>query len=208
MNGPHDMGGLQCFGPVLIEENEPVFHEPWEKLVFAATMSSFGVLGSIDAFRHAIERMVPEEYLQTTYYEHWLTALETRVDETDLRSQTPTTDPLRAEDIEVIVPTGANYFRGDIVFEQRFQVGDRIRARNMNPTGHTRLPRYVRGRVGEIVSYYGNYVFPDTTAHDLGECPQSLYSVRFEAAELWGEKAVSRDAIYIDLWDNYLEKLA
>ena len=85
----------------------------------------------------------------------------------------------------------------------RFQVGQRVRARNMHPTGHTRLPRYARGRIGIIDRDV--YVFPDTMVYSLGEKPQHVYSVRFAARELWGEQASPRAAVYIDMWDDYLE---
>ncbi len=208
MNGPHDLGGLQCFGPIRPEENEPIFHDSWEKQVFAATMVSFGVLGPIDSFRHAIERMGAEEYLRTTYYEHWLAAMEIRIEETELRSKTPGREPVRPEDVDLMVPTGGNYFREGEGYEGRFVVGEKVRARNINPLGHTRLPRYIRGRLGEIVTDRGNFVLPDTVAHDLGENPQPLYSVRFTSTELWGNEEKYRDAVYIDLWDSYLEKVS
>ena len=89
--------------------------------------------------------------------------------------------------------------------EQRFQIGQPVRARNINPTGHTRLPRYARGKAGTIHHHHGVYVFPDTNAHFLGENPQNLYSVRFSARELWGDPASLRDSVYLDMWDDYLE---
>ena len=87
----------------------------------------------------------------------------------------------------------------------RFTVGQQVRARNIHPTGHTRLPRYARGKLGTIYLDHGVHVFPDTNAHALGEHPQHLYSVRFAARELWGEQASSRDAVYLDMWADYLE---
>ena len=87
----------------------------------------------------------------------------------------------------------------------RYVVGDVVRARNINPTGHTRLPRYARGHVGVISHDHGGHVFPDTNAHGLGEQPQPLYQVRFEAAELWGPDADGRGAVYLDLWETYLD---
>jgi nitrile hydratase subunit beta len=87
----------------------------------------------------------------------------------------------------------------------RFRAGDRVRARNMHPVGHTRLPRYARGKLGTINADHGVFVFPDTNAHFLGENPQHLYSVRFAARELWGEQASARDSVFIDMWDDYLE---
>jgi len=80
-----------------------------------------------------------------------------------------------------------------------------VRAKKINPTGHTRLPRYARGNVGVVDRVHGAHVFPDSNAHFRGESPQYLYSVRFSARELWGEASSSRDAVYIDLWEDYLE---
>jgi nitrile hydratase len=87
-----------------------------------------------------------------------------------------------------------------------FKVRQRVRARNINPTGHTRLPRYARGKIGVIVRDHGVYLFPDTNAHVLGEKRQHVYSVRFAARELWGEHASPRDSVHLDLWDDYLER--
>jgi hypothetical protein len=98
-----------------------------------------------------------------------------------------------------------NFMRPDASAKARFQVGHNVRARNINPLGHTRLPRYARGKAGTIVRHCGIFVFPDTNAHFLGEQPQHLYSVRFAARELWGEDASPRDSVYIDMWDSYLE---
>jgi len=86
-----------------------------------------------------------------------------------------------------------------------FQVGQRVRARNIHPEGHTRLPRYARGKTGQIVRDHGVYVFPDTHAHNRGEKRQHVYSVRFTARELWGDTASPRDSVHLDMWDDYLE---
>jgi nitrile hydratase len=93
----------------------------------------------------------------------------------------------------------------EVPVEARFRVGQRVRTRNIHPTGHTRLPRYARGKLGTIHRDHGVHVFPDTNAHSLGEKPQHLYSVRFAARELWGEQASERDTVYLDMWDDYLE---
>ena len=122
MNGAHDLGGMQCYGSIRIEKDEPIFHDEWEKRVFAATMVSFGALGSIDAFRHAIERMGAEKYLSTTYYEHWLAALEMRIEETKLHSKAKSDVPLTPEDVDAIVPTGGNYFREGLIQKSVLQL--------------------------------------------------------------------------------------
>ena len=87
----------------------------------------------------------------------------------------------------------------------RFKVGQHVRARNMNPPGHTRLPRYARGKAGVVARHHGIFVFPDSNAHFLGEAPQHLYSIRFTARELWGDAASPRDSVHLDLWDSYLD---
>lgn len=103
-----------------------------------------------------------------------------------------------------LVATGGSC-RVDADVPPKFKIGDRVRAKNINPTGHTRLPRYVRGKVGVVDRLHGVFVFPDTAAHGGGEKPQNVYSVRFEARELWGDDAPARDCLYIDLWDDYAE---
>jgi nitrile hydratase len=114
------------------------------------------------------------------------------------------TPAVTADQVPKMLRTGALASR-DIEVEQRFQIGQSVRARNINPEGHTRLPRYARGKIGEIHLHHGVYVFPDTNAHFRGENPQHVYSVRFTARELWGNQASPRDAVYIDMWDDYLE---
>ena len=83
--------------------------------------------------------------------------------------------------------------------------GQKVRARNTHPAGHTRLPRYVRGHVGSVELNRGVQAFPDTNVYGRGKNPQHVYSVRFAARELWGEEASSSDSVYLDLWDDYLE---
>ena len=89
--------------------------------------------------------------------------------------------------------------------EPRFKVGDRVRARTINPQGHTRLPRYIRGRSGVVTLLHGVHSFDDTKAQGLGPQPQHIYNVRFEARELWGEEASETESVYIDMWDSYLD---
>jgi nitrile hydratase subunit beta len=115
------------------------------------------------------------------------------------------TPPLTVANLAATAAQRPSYARPDAGSKARFQIGDPVRARKINPTGHTRLPRYARGREGVIGRHHGIFVFPDTNAHFQGEHPQHLYSVRFRAQELWGESASPRDSVYLDLWDSYLE---
>lgn len=220
MNGIHDLGGMTCFGPVRREDGEPIFHADWERRVFAMNLAALAFLGPVDRARHAIERMDPVEYLSTSYYEHWLTGLVTLAKDlgyvTDAEVEMgrggalkPTPFPApNAEQVEGLVRHGMPATRDDGRIAPAFGVGDTVRARNIEVTGHTRLPRYVRGKVGVVAAQRGSHVFPDTVAHDRGENAQPLYTVRFEAKELWGDNVARRDCVFIDLWEDYLESAA
>lgn len=217
MNGIHDLGGMHGFGPVAPEANEPVFHADWERRAFAVTLAA-GALGrwNIDMSRSAREQMDPAEYLRTTYYEHWLFGLERLLVEKGLvtAEELRTARPLANADpgAQAVPPDrmaagiakGGSAHLADEV-PPRFRPGDRVLARNINPVGHTRIPRYVRGRTGVIDRDHGVYVFPDTHAQGEGTKPQHCYSVRFTAQELWGPEASASDSLYVDLWDDYLE---
>jgi nitrile hydratase subunit beta len=226
MNGIHDIGGTDGFGPVLPEPNEPVFHEPWEGRVFAMSMLRAGVPvpTSIDDGRHQIECLPPIQYISSSYYERWLARAEARIvragtltrEEIDAKAgqfaanpelvMPRREDPAFAERISAILRAGNPVARA-IQEKPRFAVGDRVRTRNLNPPGHTRLPRYARGRQGVITAHHGVHVFPDTNAHGLGENPQHLYNVRISARELWGDTAEPNECVLIDLWESYLEPI-
>ena len=214
MNGVHDMGGMQGFGPVLPEADEPVFHAPWEKRVFALVMAT--ARWPIDTHRHALECIPPADYLRMSYFERWLTGFEALVVSHGVVSaqelSTGRADPAvpKAEPpfgpgaVPTILAAGFPSERLATA-APRFAVGDRVRARNLNPTGHTRLPRYVRGHTGVVVLYHGAHVLPDTNAHGAGKQPQPLYTVRFTARDLWGPEAGATDTLSLDLWESSLD---
>ncbi|MBK0004801.1 nitrile hydratase subunit beta [Erwinia sp. S38] len=219
MNGIHDLGGMHGMGAVITEENEPPFHHEWERRTFSLFASLFvGGHFNVDMFRHAIERMNPAHYLEESYYEHWMHAFETLLLEKGVITpeelagiQQPgeasaDIPVLRKEMVQAVVMTGASA-RVETDIPASFRAGDRVRAKNINPAGHTRLPRYVRGKTGTIVIDHGVFITPDTVAHGLGDHPQHVYSVSFDATELWGENAPAKDTVRIDLWDDYLEAL-
>lgn len=216
MNGIHDLGGAQGYGPVYFENDEPVFHGEWEQRVLGMFPALFATgQFHVDEFRHAIERMSPIEYLQGTYYEHWLHAFETLLVEKGLvtadelgngkpdsgRTATPALAP---DMVAGLLASGASA-RMDEAPAAHFKVGDEVRVVNKHPVGHTRIPRYARGKLGTIALDHGAFVYPDTVAHGKGPHPQHVYSVRFAATELWGEDAAPQDTVRIDLWDDYLE---
>jgi nitrile hydratase beta subunit len=217
MNGVHDMGGMQDMGPVQREKNEPVFHARWEGRVWGMMwLGSAWGKWNLDAMRHAIERIPPADYLRMSYYEKWLAALvdlvtgRGLVTRAELESGKPAagsakaTPPVKAEGVPALIARG-NPVKRDVAVAARFQVGQRVRGRNINPTTHTRLPRYARGKIGTVERDHGVFLFADSNAHFQGEKPQHLYSVRFAARELWGEQAPARDAVYVNLWDDHLE---
>jgi nitrile hydratase len=217
MNGIHDMGGMQDMGPVQYEKNEPVFHAPWESRVFAMMLATGAWRKwNLDAFRHTREVLSADDYLRVSYYEQWLSGLldllvrRGLVTAAEIESGVPApgtakaTPPLTPDKIPAALPNRIRAKR-DVQLSPSFQAGQRVRARNINPVSHTRLPRYARGKVGMIDRDHGVFVFPDTNAHFLGEKPQHLYSVRFAARELWGEQAPQKDSVYLDMWDDYLD---
>ena len=219
MNGVHDMGGMHGMGAIPDEENEPVFHEPWEGRIYALTraLRAGGGAWNLDAGRYEIERLPPADYLRMSYYERWEARLRTQVVKNGLATQpevesgTPAPGSAKAQpaltaDMVPVMITRRASTRRATGAPPRFQAGWRVRARNIHPPGHTRLPRYVRGKAGIVAADRGVFVFPDTNAHLLGESPQHLYSVRFAARELWGEQASPHDFVYLDLWDDYLER--
>jgi nitrile hydratase len=221
VNGAHDLGGMHGFGPVEIERDEPVFHGEWERRAFALTLAA-GFLGkwNIDMSRFAREQMPPAEYLATTYYEHWMFGLEKLLHDHGLvtrdelaarvRGRTEPVKPvggvriLAARDVEATLRK-SRASKADEDVPARHKVGDRVVTKNVHPLGHTRLPRYARGKRGEIVLDHGVWVFPDAAGNGLGRKPQHCYAVRFSARELWGPDAPERDVVHIDLWDDHLQ---
>lgn len=221
MNGGHDLGGMHGLGPIEPEpeSEEPVFHEAWERRVFGLTLGA-GFLGkwNIDMSRHARERQHPADYIRHSYYENWLEGLEKLlveaglIDPAELESgkaarrlgEEDGVRVLEAENVTATLAKGGPVDM-DIALDPRFEPGDRVRVRNTNPSGHTRAPRYARGKLGVIHTDHGVHIFPDKNAHGVTE-GQHVYSVRFSAVELWGTQASERDAIFLDLWDDHLER--
>lgn len=196
MNGIHDLGGRDGFGRVPHDAGDDEtgpFRAEWEGRVFAlAALTSARGCFSADAFRHAIERLDPVTYLTAGYYGRWLGALESLVDELGVDLAPGRLASPGAAAREVAAPP-------------RYGVGDRVRTRNLQPRGHTRLPAYARGRCGIVTRLQGGWVFPDTNAHDAGENPQHVYAVRFEGRELWGDSAEPGTCVHLDCFESYLE---
>ncbi|MDN2580325.1 nitrile hydratase subunit beta [Aquibium sp. ELW1220] len=217
MNGPQDLGGQMGFGPVAPETDEPLFHAGWERRALGVTLAA-GAMGAwtIDESRHARESLHPADYYASTYYEIWTKALERLlvrhgfVDEDELaqgRALRPGATPkrvLKAADVAAVLARGGPCDRA-VEGPPRFAPGDRVRTRNIHLSGHTRLPRYVRGHVGTVEAVRGGFVFPDSNAHGGGENPQPVYTVVFAGRDLWGEDADPTLTVSVDAWESYLE---
>ncbi len=222
MNGIHDMGGMHGFGPIELEENEPVFHEPWEGRVSAMRRT---IPGASDPYggRFLIESIPPDLYLKSSYYERWLLSFEDALlkkglitaeeleEKTRFYREHPDAEVPRNGDLELgksaveilyAIEPPSKYDGKDII--PRFEVGESVRAGNINISGHTRLPKYVRGRVGTVAKLYNTQDIQDHVP-ESERGPQTVYSVRFDGRELWGDTAESNQVLYIDMWESYLE---
>jgi nitrile hydratase beta subunit len=216
MNGVHDMGGMDGFGKVEPEANEPVFHSAWEARVMAMNRA-LGATGewNIDMSRFSLESLRPDVYLASSYYRKWFLGLERRLLERGLiaedeiasghalRAGKPLKRKFTIADIGRVLTRGS--YGRPATAPARFKPGDRVRTRNINPTTHTRLPRYVRGHTGVVERVQGCHVFPDTAAIGKGEHPQWLYTVCFDARELWGDDADPTVTVSVEAFEPYLE---
>jgi nitrile hydratase subunit beta len=207
VDGVHDLGGLDGFGPVEYEEAEPLFAEDWERRTFRFMVGSLGPLGANGGmFRHSIERMDPAHYLASPYYEHWLTGVTTLAveagaaspDELERRAggRFPLSRPDRGALPDDLTPRT----------EPRYAVGDEVRVREWHPRGHTRAPRYVQGKRGTIVRFDGAFNVSDIEAHGGGFVTDPVYSVRFTSRELWGDGGADGEVVHVDLFERYLQE--
>ena len=217
MNGAQDLGGMQAFGPVSPEANEPVFHAEWEARVLGMALAMGATRQwNLDMTRAARESLPPAQYLASTYYQIWFEGLIKMLVSTGLAtpeeieegklSVAPAPIPriLMADEVAAALLRGSPVNR-PAETEAGFKVGDMVRTRQIHPRTHTRLPRYCRGKRGRIVAVHGTHVFPDANAIGLGEHAHWLYTVRFEASELWGADTTA-SSVCVDCWEAYLDK--
>ena len=216
MNGAQDLGGMQAFGPIAVEADVSLFHADWERRVLAITLA-MGAVGkwNIDTSRAARESLPPAQYLSSSYYQIWFEGLKKLLLSTGLataeeieagksrRAAAPVPRVLMADEVAAALLRGSPVNR-PAADDARFKVGDWVQTCQLNPSTHTRLPRYCRGRRGRIITVHGAHVFPDSNAVGLGEQPQWLYTVRFDAAELWGADTTAA-SICVDCWEPYLD---
>jgi nitrile hydratase len=216
MNGVHDMGGMHGFGKVAPDGDGLPFHASWEARVLAMQRAlRFASAWNIDMSRDAIERQPPQRYLAASYYERWLMGMETNAVEKGLidpdeiaaghalRAGKPLAHVMTKGDLGQPLTRGS--FSRAPPRDARFKPGDRVRTRNINPATHTRLPRYARGREGLIEAVRGCHVFPDAVTTGRGEDPQWLYTVAFDARQLWGANADPTLTVSVEAFEPYLE---
>jgi nitrile hydratase subunit beta len=219
MDGAHDMGGAKGFGPVVPEPNEPVFHGDWERRAFALTVAMARPGGwNIDMSRFARENRPPEDYLSKSYFQIWLAGLETLMIERGLVTREeikagkvlsppkPGVTPIAPTEVTPAIRRGGPTER-EPKAPAMFAAGETVRMKDIHPVTHTRLPQYVRGRLGTIELNHGCHVFPDTNSLGKGEDPQWLYTVRFDGPELWGKDADPTLSVSVDAWESYLERV-
>jgi nitrile hydratase len=208
------MGGMHGFGRVEPEADEPVFHEAWEGRVYAM-QRALGPLRvwTIDMARASLEALPPDIYVRASYYQRWLLGLEHRVVDYKLigadelaagRSLRPADRPNRRFAPEDAKTMTRGSFEREAKAPPRFEVGDRVRTRNINPLTHTRLPRYARDKVGEIEAIRGCHVYPDSVATGAGDDPQWLYTVVFSGRVLWGDDSDPSVRVSIEAFEPYL----
>lgn len=221
MNGPHDLGGRDGFGPVLHEENEPVFHADWEKRMFGiAAALPFSVPFADDHLRREIERIPPADYLNSSYYKLWFISVTSILRERHVLAPGDLDGPMhaprhslcaaaiRADAVAAAIVAGASTRAGVSEVPQGLAVGDRVLVLNNHPLHHTRVPHYVRGRTGRVIADRGIFNFPDSNAQDRGEFPQHCYTIEFGSAALWGDHADLTATVTVDLWESYLHRVS
>ena len=205
MDGMHDLGGKQGFGPVRHAPDAPAFHAGWE--VRANALYSLAVkLGvfNMDEYRHAIERMEPRHYLSASYYERSLTGLATLCVEKGLLTREELEQ--RAGGAFPLASPGATG-RANVDARERFLPDDKVRVRSDFVPGHVRMPGYIRGRAGVVVSVSPAYPFPDAHAHGVEAVDEPTYDVRFRSEELWPDSADAA-LVHVGVFQSYLERIA
>jgi len=216
MDGVHDLGGREGFGPIVDRADDKPFHAGWEMRAFGVTQAARASSSwTIDWFRHCRELAVPVDYLTRPYFDQWITTLAAQmIDEGHLTldeikrgaaafAPSPSVPPQTPEAARASV-TNPRSFAASVDTPPRFALGERVRCRLDGASGHTRLPQYVRGRTGEIRGHHGGHVLADASAR--GERRgEHLYTVGFASADLWAEAKGRADGVFVDLWESYLE---
>jgi nitrile hydratase subunit beta len=205
MDGMHDLGGKQGFGPVRHVPDAAVFHEDWEKRINAlyGLAVRLGIF-NMDEYRHAIERMEPRHYLNAGYYERTLTSLATLCVEKGVLTQAELEERAGGS-FPLARPLGPG--RSNLATRRSYQPGDRVLVRMDHVPGHVRMPGYIRGKSGVVVGVSPRYPFPDAHAHGLEADDEPTYDVRFKSSDLWPD-AADDALVHVGVFQSYLEPAA
>lgn len=205
MDGIHDMGGRQGFGRVRYALKAQTFHEPWEKRVNALySLAVKAGIFNMDEYRHAIERMEPRHYLSASYYERSLTSLATLCVEKGILTREELERRAQGQ-FPLAMPSAPG--RGNVPTRETFKAGDKVRVRTDHVPGHVRMPGYIRGKTGVVVSESPKYPFPDAHAHGIHAEDEPTYDVRFNAEELWPQDADPAH-VHVGVFQSYLERVS
>jgi nitrile hydratase subunit beta len=203
MDGVHDMGGKQGFGPVRVGASKAVFKAAWESR--ANALYSLGVrlgLINMDEYRHAIERMEPRHYLSASYYERSLTGFASLCVEKGVVTREEL-ERLAGGAFPLSLPSAEG--RHNAVHRESFKLGDKVRVKNEFVSGHVRMPGYIRGKTGVVVGESPAYPFPDAAAHNLQAQDEPTYDVQFRTEDLWPQ-ASDPALVHVGVFQSYLEK--
>ncbi len=216
MDGVHDLGGREGFGPIDVDEPEVAFHHHWEGRMWGISKSTRQPDWTIDWWRHVRELIDPIDYLSRPYFDSWAqTQIAAFIDSgvftlaeivagKSATAPIAQTETMTAAEVIAAGRSQASWYDRDIDQAAAFQVGDPVCTKRLTIRHHTRLPAYVRGKPGVIHAHHGAHVFADLSAQGT-EQGQHLYSVVFDAGDLWLEATASKDRIFVDLWESYLE---
>jgi nitrile hydratase beta subunit len=218
VDGAHDMGGMDGFGPVV--PDGAVFHEPWERRIFALTRVARTAGITAGHSRAVIESMPPADYLEASYYERWMWGLEQRLvragtvthaDVEQAMARVAAADVATSSDPALVERSLAAQQAGGplpAAAAPAFRPGERVRVRRMRPEGHTRCPRYTRGAVGVVERVHGDDLLADADARGDGAPVEAVYAVRFRSDDLFGPRDEPPYRVLVDLWESYLEEPA
>jgi nitrile hydratase subunit beta len=225
VDGPHDIGGRDGFGPVRSTPGYRPFPTEWERRIFGVALALVGQrVMTMDEVRYARERMAPAEYLGSRYFEQWLASVETCLDEAGVHSMTEVdcgvaalaAAPVdnrpnlpRPELLDQLLTTMRRGLpRGEPPrVKASYSPGDSVRTISYSAPGHSRLPQYARGREGRVTAVLEPRPIPDRATHGEGTDPVPVYRVRFDGEELWGPRAEPHTTVDLDLWESYLRPL-
>lgn len=220
MDGIHDLGGREGFGPVEVSSHYEGFHAPWEARMFGIVRTMGRPQDwNLDWFRHCRELIDPVDYLSRPYYDQWLQSYAAMLINSGLASAEeiasgksqaplahPVSPPMQPDEVDAQL-NRSQRFDGQAPTPARFKPGDAVHTIAHGTSSHTRLPAYARGADGVVTHYRGDHVYPDTNALNDKQY-MALYTVSFKAGALWGDAENPEDEVHLDLWEAYLESPA